>query len=152
MGSIIPAVSCVASNIYRTTIERLSNHYQTIIEHLLYHFQSSIEPHRTPIEPLSNVYRITLNIYWTFIKQLFESLSNICRIIFNDSRLTSHIFLQRRFIVCGYSLWQTNLIEMCIYMRFNRDYYYTLTVIYVLSKHAWIMSLKRGNEGEDNML
>ena len=33
-------------------------------------------------------------------------------------------------------LWQADVIEMRLYTRFNRTYYYILTVIDVLSKHA----------------
>jgi len=44
-------------------------------------------------------------------------------------------FLRRRFIVYG-SLWQADVIEMRLYTRFNKGYYYNLTIIDVLSKHA----------------
>ncbi|XP_011699666.1 PREDICTED: uncharacterized protein LOC105456977 [Wasmannia auropunctata] len=52
-------------------------------------------------------------------------------------------FPQRRVIVCGYDdLWQADVVEMRPYMRFNRGYHYILTVIDVLSKHAWAVPLK----------
>ncbi|XP_011684314.1 PREDICTED: uncharacterized protein LOC105447805 [Wasmannia auropunctata] len=45
--------------------------------------------------------------------------------------------------VCGYDdLWQADVVEMRPYMRFNRGYHYILTVIDVLSKHAWAIPLK----------
>ncbi|KYM96059.1 hypothetical protein ALC62_13292 [Cyphomyrmex costatus] len=58
-------------------------------------------------------------------------------------------FPRRRVVVHGYDdLWQTDVVEMRPYTRFNRGYYYILTVIDVLSKHAWAMPLKAksGNE------
>lgn len=58
-------------------------------------------------------------------------------------------FPRRRVIVCGYDdLWQADLVEMRPYTRFNRGYHYILTVIDVLSKHAWAVPLKTksGNE------
>ncbi|XP_011858541.1 PREDICTED: uncharacterized protein LOC105556081 [Vollenhovia emeryi] len=52
-------------------------------------------------------------------------------------------FPRRRVIVRGYDdLWQADLVDMRAYSRFNRGYYYMLTVIDVLSKHAWAMPLK----------
>jgi len=52
-------------------------------------------------------------------------------------------FPRRRIIVCGYDdLWQADLVEMRPYTRFNRGYYYILTVIDVLSKYAWAVPLK----------
>ena len=43
-------------------------------------------------------------------------------------------------------LWQTNVVEMRPYMRFNRGYHYILTVIDVLSKHAEPLKVKSGNK------
>jgi len=52
-------------------------------------------------------------------------------------------FPRRHVTVWGYdNLWQANLVEMRPYMRFNRGYYYFLTVIDVLSKYAWAVPLK----------
>ena len=40
-------------------------------------------------------------------------------------------------IVCGCDdLWQTDVVEMHPYTRFNRSYHYILTVVDVLSKHG----------------
>ncbi|XP_029678547.1 uncharacterized protein LOC115244761 [Formica exsecta] len=58
-------------------------------------------------------------------------------------------FPRRRVIVRGYDdLWQTDVDEMRPYARFNKGYNYILTVIDVLSKYAWAVSLKSksGNE------
>jgi transposase InsO family protein len=52
-------------------------------------------------------------------------------------------FPRRRVIVRGYDdLWQADIVEMRPYSRFNRGYHYILTVIDVLSKHAWAVPLK----------
>ncbi|KYN15202.1 hypothetical protein ALC57_12577 [Trachymyrmex cornetzi] len=52
-------------------------------------------------------------------------------------------FSRRHVIVHGYDdLWQADMIEMHPYTRFNRGYHYILTVIDVLSKHAWAVPLK----------
>ena len=52
-------------------------------------------------------------------------------------------FPRRRVIVCGYDdLWQADMVEMRPYSRFNGGYHYILTVIDVLSKHAWAVPLK----------
>ncbi|XP_011707067.1 PREDICTED: uncharacterized protein LOC105462244, partial [Wasmannia auropunctata] len=52
-------------------------------------------------------------------------------------------FPRRRVIICGYDdLWQADVVEMRPYTRFNRGYHYILTVIDVLSKHAWAVPLK----------
>jgi len=44
-------------------------------------------------------------------------------------------------------MWQTDVVEMHPYSRFNKDHY-TFTVIDVLSKYAWAVPLKSkaGNE------
>ncbi|XP_018308358.1 uncharacterized protein [Mycetomoellerius zeteki] len=58
-------------------------------------------------------------------------------------------FPRRRVIVHGYNdLWQVDVVKMRPYTRCNRGYHYILTVIDVLSKHAWAVSLKVkiGNE------
>jgi len=39
-------------------------------------------------------------------------------------------------------LWQTDIVEMHPYSRFNKGYHYILTVIDVLSKYAWAVPLK----------
>ncbi|XP_077282729.1 uncharacterized protein LOC143908795 [Temnothorax americanus] len=50
---------------------------------------------------------------------------------------------RRRVIVRGYDdLWQADVVEMRPYTRFHRGYHYILTVIDVLSKHAWAVPLK----------
>ena len=47
-------------------------------------------------------------------------------------------FKRRSVIVKGYDdLWQADIVEMRPYARFNNSYKYILTVIDVLSKHAW---------------
>ncbi|XP_036146611.1 uncharacterized protein LOC118646874 [Monomorium pharaonis] len=52
-------------------------------------------------------------------------------------------FPRRRVIVHGYDdPWQADIVEMIPYSRFNRGYHYILTVIDVLSKHAWAIPLK----------
>ncbi|XP_011869582.1 PREDICTED: uncharacterized protein LOC105562976 [Vollenhovia emeryi] len=52
-------------------------------------------------------------------------------------------FPRRHVIVRGYDdLWQADLVDMQAYSRFNRGYHYILTVIDVLSKHAWAVPLK----------
>jgi hypothetical protein len=52
-------------------------------------------------------------------------------------------FPRRRVIVCGYDdLWQADMVEMRPYSRFNGGHHYILTVIDVLSKHAWAVPLK----------
>ncbi|XP_071646745.1 uncharacterized protein [Temnothorax longispinosus] len=52
-------------------------------------------------------------------------------------------FSRRRVIVRGYDdLWQADVVEMRPYTRFNRGYHYILTVIDVLSNHAWAVPLK----------
>jgi len=102
-------------DIYRITIERLSNYYWTSIVPLSNHYwtfqfqpllnhikhlsnRTSIEIlldiYCTTIEWLLNVYRIALNIHRTFINPLFEPLSNICRITFNDSWMISIFFFK----------------------------------------------------------
>src|SRR5580765_1215837 len=61
-------------------------------------------------------------------------------------------FPRRHVIVRGYDdLWQAGIVEMRPYSRFNRDYHYILTVIDVLSKHAWAVPLKSkgGSETAD---
>jgi len=51
-------------------------------------------------------------------------------------------FPKRHVIVRGYDdLWQTDIVEMLPYSRFNRGHY-ILTVIDVLSKYAWVVPLK----------
>ncbi|XP_018313460.1 uncharacterized protein [Mycetomoellerius zeteki] len=51
---------------------------------------------------------------------------------------TRRNFPRRRVIVYGYDdLWQADVVEMRPYKRYNRGYHYILTVIDVLSKHAW---------------
>ncbi|XP_018308522.1 uncharacterized protein [Mycetomoellerius zeteki] len=58
-------------------------------------------------------------------------------------------FPRRRVIVHRYDdLWQADVVEMRPYTRCNRGYHYILTVIDVLSKHAWAVPLKAksGNE------
>lgn len=58
-------------------------------------------------------------------------------------------FPRRHVIVRGYDdLWQADVVEMRPYTRFNRGYHYILTIIDVLSKHAWAVPLKSksGNE------
>jgi len=52
-------------------------------------------------------------------------------------------FPRRRVIVyeCD-DLWQADLIDMRPYTRFNRGYHYIVTIIDMLSKHAWIVPLK----------
>lgn len=63
-------------------------------------------------------------------------------------------FPRRRVIVRGYDdLWQADLVEMRQYSRFNRCHHYILTVIDVLSKHAWAIPLKSksGKEVADAM-
>ncbi|XP_036148461.1 uncharacterized protein LOC118647521 [Monomorium pharaonis] len=58
-------------------------------------------------------------------------------------------FPRRRVIVCGYDdLWQADVVEMRSYTRFNRGYHYILTVIDVLSKHAWAVLLKAKSGSE----
>jgi len=44
-------------------------------------------------------------------------------------------------------LWQ-NVIKMRSYTRFNRSYYYILTVIDMLSKHTWVELLKVKNRNK----
>ena len=39
-------------------------------------------------------------------------------------------------------IWQAVVIKMYPYTLFNRGYHYILTVIDVLSKHAWVEPLK----------
>ncbi|XP_077255649.1 uncharacterized protein LOC143893809 [Temnothorax americanus] len=52
-------------------------------------------------------------------------------------------FSRRRVIVRGYDdLWQADVVDMRPYTRFNRGYHYILTVIDVLSKHAWAVPIK----------
>ncbi|XP_036147873.1 uncharacterized protein LOC118647319 [Monomorium pharaonis] len=52
-------------------------------------------------------------------------------------------FQRRHVIVRGYDdLWQADIVEMIPYSRFNKGYHYILTVIDVLSKHAWAIPLK----------
>lgn len=52
-------------------------------------------------------------------------------------------FPRRRVIVRGYDdLWQADVVEMRPYTRFNGGYHYILTIIDVLSKHAWAVPLK----------
>ncbi|XP_070151047.1 uncharacterized protein [Polyergus mexicanus] len=61
-------------------------------------------------------------------------------------------FSRRRVIVRGYDdLWQADIVEMRPYSRFNKGYYYILTVIDVLSKYAWAVPLKSkgGSETAD---
>ncbi|XP_036140706.1 uncharacterized protein LOC118644922 [Monomorium pharaonis] len=58
-------------------------------------------------------------------------------------------FSRRRVIVHGYDdLWQADVVEMRPYTRFNRGYHYILTVIDVLSKHAWAVPLKAKSGSE----
>ncbi|XP_036148455.1 uncharacterized protein LOC118647516 [Monomorium pharaonis] len=58
-------------------------------------------------------------------------------------------FPRRHVIVRGYDdLWQADVVEMRPYTRFNRDYHYILTVIDVLSKHAWAVPLKTKSGSE----
>jgi len=58
-------------------------------------------------------------------------------------------FPRRRVIVRGYDdLWQVDVVETCLYTRFNKDYHYILTVIDVLSKYAWAIPLKIKSENE----
>lgn len=58
-------------------------------------------------------------------------------------------FPRRRVIVHGYDdLWQADVVEMRPYTRFNRGYHYILTVIDVLSKHAWTVPLKAKSGSE----
>ena len=38
------------------------------------------------------------------------------------------------------------MIEMRPYIQFNKGYYYILTIIDVLSKHAWALKTKKENE------
>ncbi|XP_036142911.1 uncharacterized protein LOC118648602 [Monomorium pharaonis] len=61
-------------------------------------------------------------------------------------------FQRRHVIVRGYDdLWQADIVEMIPYSRINRGYHYILTVIDVLSKHAWAIPLKSkgGSETAD---
>jgi len=52
-------------------------------------------------------------------------------------------FSRRRVMVRRYNdLWQTDIVEMHPYSRFNKGYHYILTVIDVLSKYAWAVPLK----------
>ncbi|XP_014480069.1 PREDICTED: uncharacterized protein LOC106747229 [Dinoponera quadriceps] len=52
-------------------------------------------------------------------------------------------FPLRRVIVREYdNLWQADVVEKRPYARFNNCHHYILTVIDVLSKHAWAASLK----------
>ena len=63
--------------------------------------------------------------------------------------LARRIFKRRRVVVRGYDdLWQADIVEVRPYARFNKGYNYILTVIDVLSKHAWAVPLKTkgGNE------
>jgi len=57
-------------------------------------------------------------------------------------------FARRHVTVHGYDLRQADVIEMRPCTQFNRGYHYILTVIDVLSKHAWaeLLKAKRGNE------
>ena len=58
-------------------------------------------------------------------------------------------FPRRRVIVSGYDdIWQADVVEMRLYTRFNKGYCYILTVINVLSKHAWAVPLKTKNGNE----
>jgi len=53
-------------------------------------------------------------------------------------------FPRRRVIVRGYDdLWQADVVEMHPYSRLNQGHHYILTVIDVLSKHAWALPLKK---------
>ena len=57
-------------------------------------------------------------------------------------------------IVQGYhDVWQSDIVEMRPYSSFNRGYHYILTVIDVLSKHAWahavLFKSKGGSETAD---
>ncbi|XP_076248062.1 uncharacterized protein LOC143187729 [Calliopsis andreniformis] len=55
-------------------------------------------------------------------------------------------FPRRRVIVHGYEgLWQTDMVEMRPYSRFNEGYHYILTVTDALSKYAWVVPLKTKN-------
>ncbi|XP_018393518.1 PREDICTED: uncharacterized protein LOC108772484 [Cyphomyrmex costatus] len=61
-------------------------------------------------------------------------------------------FPRRRVIVRGYDdLWQADIVEMRPYSSYNRGRHYILTVIDVLSKYAWDVSLKSkgGSETAD---
>ena len=55
-------------------------------------------------------------------------------------------FPRRRVVVydCN-DLWQTDVVEMRLYARFNKGYNYILTVIDVLSKYAWALPFKNKN-------
>jgi len=58
-------------------------------------------------------------------------------------------FPRRRVIVREYDdLWQADIIEMHPSSRFNKGYYYILTVIDVLSKYAWAVPLRSKNGSE----
>jgi len=59
------------------------------------------------------------------------------------------ISTKTRQLVYGYDdLWQADVVKMRSYTRFNKGYYYILTVIDVLSKYAWAVSLKTKNGNE----
>jgi len=56
-------------------------------------------------------------------------------------------FPKRHVIIREYNdLWQTDIVEMHPYSRFNKDYHYILTVIDVLSKYAWTAQGKSGSK------
>lgn len=58
-------------------------------------------------------------------------------------------FPRRRVAVRGYDdLWQADVVEMRPYARQNKGHNYILTVIDVLSKHAWALPLK-GKGGKE---
>ncbi|KAL6420064.1 hypothetical protein ACFW04_011921 [Cataglyphis niger] len=57
-------------------------------------------------------------------------------------------FIRRRVIVRGYDdLWQANIVEMRPYSCFNKGHY-ILTVIDMLSKYAWAVTLKNKSGSE----
>jgi len=50
---------------------------------------------------------------------------------------------RRCVIIRGYDdLWQADIVEMRPYSGYNRGHHYIFTVIDVLSKYAWVVSLK----------
>ncbi|XP_050449699.1 uncharacterized protein LOC126850601 [Cataglyphis hispanica] len=58
-------------------------------------------------------------------------------------------FSRKRVVVRGYyDLWQADIVKMHLYARFNRGHHYIFTIINVLSKYTWAVSLKNKGRSE----
>ena len=95
------------------------------------------------IAALQNNVQIMLNLKKWFEKCIVlnnypQYLRNVCWLM-NYTFRREEIF--REDMSQYNDLWQMDVVEMRAYMRFNRSYYYILTVIDVLSKYAWAESL-----------